>query len=783
MTESVVIPEILKTRLMNLGKHFLRVSKHGKKPIDQGWNKEENRMEADDSTLQAWVAEGGNYGIAGGGGLIIMDLDTEEVKERSKSLPETFTVETPGSKGWHMMYRAGIEDIIELREKETGRNLGHIKGEASMVVGPGCYHPDGGQYRIIKDVPIASVTMSQLNEAFKDYIVPRNEMALIEEMARKEGEQSPIELDITQVVPIIQLKRHGNEYYGPSPSHGSSTGQNFWVNPSKNCWHCFRHSTGGGPLLFMAVQEGILDCSEAKPGALRGDIFKKVIARAKELGYIKETNGTIVKNSDKGYPKILSDPDIWNIIDGQLDFMIKEDYEGRMTTFLIAISPLFQIRPSHIMLNGESALGKSWLAVNAVNMLPQENVRIIGSSTQRAWFYDGEPVTAENDQNQQKFIDYYLINWKRKTIVILDNVDEKTIKDLKPVMSHDRTEESIDIQTTMKTKSGKQKMYKLKIIGCPSFVNCTTNLHWNDELSTRHFFVTPKDSPIKFKAAAEAILEREVSGEKMPQPPRIEEIRDALRYLVSQNFKIVVKRDVAEKIMEKFPLKTGRDMRDYERALVFIESSGWIHALQREKDGKGNIIADERDFKLIEPLLNKVLLTSRYGTSQQVIDFFERIINKMYTEKAGAALQRDEIVARYVQTYGRAIRSPNMTDLLKTLEEIGKVESMVDPTDKRKRLIKIVVGGEKSNYYGDLTRIPPALTGISPIISTFEPKNPLQLIIEYIKEKKSEVPKADILKVLSANGIIGEKAEQTIERLQKENMILEPKAGYYLTVM
>ena len=313
---------------MNLGKRFLRVSKHNKIPIDQGWNKEENRMEADNPTLQAWVAEGGNYGLAGGGGLIINDLDTEEVKERAKALPETFTVETPGNKGWHMMFRAGIEDIIELRDKDTGRNLGHIKGEGSMVVGPGCYHPNGGQYRIIKDVPIASISISQLNEAFKDYIVPRNEMVIIEEMARKEREQYAMELDITQVVPIIQLKRHGNEYYGPSPSHGSTTGQNFWVNPSKNCWHCFRHATGGGPLLWMAVQEKIIDCSEAKPGALRGDIFKKVIARAKELGYIKETNGVIVKNSDKGYPKILSDPDIWNIIDGQLDFMIKEDYEG-----------------------------------------------------------------------------------------------------------------------------------------------------------------------------------------------------------------------------------------------------------------------------------------------------------------------------------------------------------------------------------------------------------------------------------------------------------------------
>ena len=143
---SVVIPEILKTRLMNLGKRFLRVSKHNKIPIDQGWNKEENRMEADDPIMQAWVADGGNYGYAGGDGLIIMDLDDEVIKEMAKArLPSTFTTETPGSHGWHLIYRCGMDEIVELRDKETGRNLGHIKGNGSMVVGPACYHPNGGQ--------------------------------------------------------------------------------------------------------------------------------------------------------------------------------------------------------------------------------------------------------------------------------------------------------------------------------------------------------------------------------------------------------------------------------------------------------------------------------------------------------------------------------------------------------------------------------------------------------------------------------------------------------------
>ena len=81
--------------------------------------------------------------------------------------------------------------------------------------------------------------------------------------------------------------KQGDEYYGPHlvPTHGNETGCNLWVNPGKDCWHCFWHETGGGPLLWLAVQGGIISCPEALPGALTGDKFKQVlkIVREKEL--------------------------------------------------------------------------------------------------------------------------------------------------------------------------------------------------------------------------------------------------------------------------------------------------------------------------------------------------------------------------------------------------------------------------------------------------------------------------------------------------------------------
>ncbi len=52
---------------------------------------------------------------------------------------------------------------------------------------------------------------------------------------------------------------------------------NLSVDISKNVWHCFRHDSGGSVLEWIAVSEGIIDCSEAVHGALRGKKFWKVL--------------------------------------------------------------------------------------------------------------------------------------------------------------------------------------------------------------------------------------------------------------------------------------------------------------------------------------------------------------------------------------------------------------------------------------------------------------------------------------------------------------------------
>lgn len=293
--KQVTIPPSLIRRLQPFRAHFCLVCSpscackaHGKSPHvgGKGWQKKENLMEANDPRLQAHLKNGGNYGVVGGFGLVMADADIPEIKQILKEkLPETYMIESPGSHGWHAYFLCGLEKAIKLKDKE-GKNAGDIQGPGKMVVGPNSNHPNGGVYKVVKDIPFARVTAKELREALKDWIT-KEESTQTEPPARQKKAENQIDLNISQVVSLIGLQKRGNEYSGSHPVHGSTGKNNFTVNTSKNVWHCFRHDTGGGPLLWLAVKHGIIECSQAVPGVLRGEKFKEAKKIAIEMGLIQ----------------------------------------------------------------------------------------------------------------------------------------------------------------------------------------------------------------------------------------------------------------------------------------------------------------------------------------------------------------------------------------------------------------------------------------------------------------------------------------------------------------
>lgn len=295
----VQIPAALIERLRAIGcaARFCLVARLDNRPFEDEWNKPQNLMSADNVRLQDWLRRGGNYGIVGGDGLIVFDADAEEGREIQEArLPATFTVATPG-RGFHAYYYCQdmTDARIRLRDKD-GEHIGDIQGKGRMCTGPGSRRADGN-YEIIADVPIAQVTVADLRKALGDLAVPEKELQDTFENATKHANKG-LDFSVLRLFTDEakrKFHRQGAELYGAHPVHGSETGRNFWIDVEKNCWHCFRHGVGGGPLQLLAVLEGIIRCEEAGKAALKGDSFKRVVSRAVELGLIDAAKVKAVK--------------------------------------------------------------------------------------------------------------------------------------------------------------------------------------------------------------------------------------------------------------------------------------------------------------------------------------------------------------------------------------------------------------------------------------------------------------------------------------------------------
>lgn len=81
---------------------------------------------------------------------------------------------------------------------------------------------------------------------------------------RKFIEELRSRLRLEDLIDLSGFKRVGDEFRGPHPVHGSTTGTNLSVNLDYQLWYCFRCHSGGDVFSWLAVEEGLVDCSEAK---------------------------------------------------------------------------------------------------------------------------------------------------------------------------------------------------------------------------------------------------------------------------------------------------------------------------------------------------------------------------------------------------------------------------------------------------------------------------------------------------------------------------------------
>jgi hypothetical protein len=260
-----------------------------------------------DATLIGFLSQGHNYGVVCGFvGLAVADIeDIARLEElgisqrispcptvktgRATGLGRHFYLLCPDLKGKIILYDPVLKDSIH----GGPLHLGEIQSHGCQVVGPGSVHPSGNRYELIKDLPIPTIRKEDLLKIFEGLIIedstseePPEEVRETRRRRRSGGPSLGDNIPIDAVAYPAKVKEHhGAEIIGSHPSHGSEGGKNFAINTAKNCWHCFRHKTGGGPLEWLAVEAGLIQCQDVKPGCLDKETFKKVLQIAKDRGF------------------------------------------------------------------------------------------------------------------------------------------------------------------------------------------------------------------------------------------------------------------------------------------------------------------------------------------------------------------------------------------------------------------------------------------------------------------------------------------------------------------
>lgn len=269
---------------------FIKVNPRSKIPAEKGWHKTKNYI-WNDPELIRWITTGGNYGILPRGGLTIIDIDSiPDAVEIGmlEAFKDTFTVKSGSGNGIHIyiknsLYSTRISYRLKTSETEMGELYGN--GASNFVVGPGSIHPSGGRYEITRNIPIMDIVDDYLYVNLIDKISltgTKHQTTQQLETYSVGNITTEMGLRVEEFLMPNNLKHMGNgEIQGEHPIHGSKTGINLTINPSKNVWHCFRHNTGGDALLAAGIKYGIIQCEDC----VNGEIPSEKYAEIKDILY------------------------------------------------------------------------------------------------------------------------------------------------------------------------------------------------------------------------------------------------------------------------------------------------------------------------------------------------------------------------------------------------------------------------------------------------------------------------------------------------------------------
>jgi len=357
-------------------KQFRLIKTREKTPIEPGWQKTKN-YSYNDKSFQEHIKKYHTYGVlCGYNGLIVIDVDNEEIQKQLLQLDlfkNTFTVKTAGKGLYHFYFISNKTDSFKCLDKNKN-TLIDIQGNGKQVIGPGSRLSNGKEYVVINDVPIASVDYDEL----KSILLPFDYDSQTKESQKTDSfnESDPIIQKIKEKVKIkdilkligIPIRKNPTE----CPFHDSKGGKCFSYNDDVYyCFHCTRKGN-----IFQLYQEYFnVDFKTAKEKlAILAGIDKDSLKSKKEKEK-EEYEKILIKYKELNIKKFI----IFKSKDETIYKLIFEDFFITLTPDTILGSSEFRKKyfneTGHLL---ENIKTKDW--VSLVNYWVSEYGQIIEQS-------------------------------------------------------------------------------------------------------------------------------------------------------------------------------------------------------------------------------------------------------------------------------------------------------------------------------------------------------------------------------------------------------------------
>jgi hypothetical protein len=422
--------------------------------------------------------------------------------------------------------------------------------------------------------------------------------------------------------------------------------------------------------------------------------------------------------------------DLLGIYMRHLDKTVKRDHATKRMVFLTALSA-YSRNPQNLFLKGPSSTGKTYNVTQALRYFPRSDVWMLGGLSPTALVHDygvlidserGKEIDPAEDKPQKEdYTDdrgrpdkhtyhaaqkrwrerlrkaYYLVDLERKILVFLEAPHPETYMRLRPILSHDTPQ--ISYKFTDKPAGALRTMHVV-LKGWPACIFCTTDANYIEDLATRGFTITPDLDPQKYKAAVE------LQGAMKAYPWQFDldqdqEFRDLRSYMDILTGRLSLTNNVvipyAQELSRVYPSSLPRDMRDYDHFLALIEMSCLLHLFQRrilELRATRYWMANIRDYLTALELLRSFEETTRAGIPGHIVAVFHKVI-----EPFESPVRYEDLVEKHNVVMAEKVSKKRLYKYVELLRDIGWVDTVEDPEDKRRHLVHALKTPENSSYY------------------------------------------------------------------------------------